>query len=134
MAISTYKPPATNFTLEDRKRLCNEWAKSNLSRSEFIRQHRLPKSFHNWCYKLLPSEQFKEIENDVVNQDQWLQVVTQEELKVNCKANSSIPNAIGAELIQINLQCNNLKFNFKMPIGQVITFIKEINDATTVVR
>ena len=134
MAISTYKPPAANFSLEDRKNLCNAWAKSNLSRSEFIRRHELPKSFHNWCYKFLPIEQTKAIESDAVKQEQWLQVIPQEELEESCKVNAPAANPISPELIQVNLHCNNLKFNFKMPIEQVIIFIKELNDATTIIR
>lgn len=134
MAISKYKPPAANFTLEDRKKLCNAWAESNLSRSEFIRKHQLPKSFHNWCYKLLPPEQTKEIENNIVNQEQWLQVVPQEKAEENHKANFPISRPIETELIQVNLHCNNIKFNLSLPIEQVIIFIKELNDATTIIR
>ena len=47
------KSLATQFTLEERKKLCNTWVKTNLSKSEFIRQNNLPYSFFAWCKKLL---------------------------------------------------------------------------------
>lgn len=134
MAISQYKPPAANFTLEDRKKLCNDWAKSNLSRSEFIRKHDLPKSFHHWCNKLLPLEQDKKIADNVVDPAQWLQIVPQKNTAKNHKRDILETSSIATEQIQVNFDCSNLKFNFNLSIEQAITFIKELNDATTVIR
>lgn len=123
------KSLATQFTLEERKKLCNTWVKTNLSKSEFIRQNNLPYSFFAWCKKLLINTPLTTAKSSTSDGDAWVQI-----LPKNTATNNIYQPRAALELVELKLSCNNLKVKFSIPSDQVITFIKEISNAATVIR
>ncbi len=131
MEVSTLESEklAAKFTLEERQKFCNAWSKTNISRSEFIRRNKLPKSFHYWCNQLLTTQPQIQEKCVTTDNDAWLQI-----LPKNGLSNTLERPQTTVEIIDLKLKCNNLEINFKIPHNQVITFIKELSNATAVIR
>lgn len=123
------KSSATQFAREERKKLCNAWVKTNLSKSEFIRQNNLPDSFYAWCKKLLINKPLTTAKSSTSDGDAWVQI-----LPKNTTTNNIDQPSAALELVELKLTCNNLGVKFSIPSDQVITFIKELSNATTVIR
>ena len=67
------------LSLEEKKKLCDEWQKSGLSRSAFMRERNLPPVFNHWCNKFLPkpgSAKISSIAPIAGPDDEWLKVTT----------------------------------------------------------
>lgn len=121
----------TKYTVEEKQKLCANWQNSGLSKNVFIKMHNLPKTFYLWCNDLLESESKPKKRTSTKytnNTNQWLRVASQFE---------QLPGTKHQELdstIEFRLRCNSIDFNFCMPIRQIIMFVKELCDATTVIR
>lgn len=118
------KISAAKFNFEERKKLCDSWTKTNLSRSEFIRQNNLPYSFHSWCRKLLTNKPLSAAKSSTSDGDSWIQILPKD----------NVTNIIEQPKTVLKLTCNNLEVNFSIPNDQIITFIKELSNATTIIR
>ena len=118
-----------NFTLEDKRKLCETWTKTTLSKNAFIKKHKLPRTFFSWCNKFLPNQSKEDTKIATVNNGQWLQVIPN-----NSSSKQRALEIKGLGPIKIELCCNNIALNLTIPAEQVITFIKELADATTIIR
>ncbi|MBY0415070.1 MAG: hypothetical protein K2Q18_12945 [Bdellovibrionales bacterium] len=118
------KISSAKFTFEERKKLCDAWAKTKLSRNEFIRQNNLPYSFHAWCRKLLTNKSLTAAKSPTGDSDSWIQILPKDK----------VVNIIEQPKTAMKLTCNNLTVNFSIPSDQIITFIKELSNATTIIR
>lgn len=113
---------ATEFSSEDRKKLCEDWAKTGLTKSEFLRQHNLPWSFFAWCRELLPNTNRP---GPKATKDDWIKVVPK---------NNSIDKQQNSNLLELRILCSAMVINLQIPQNQVIDFIKELSDAAAVIR
>jgi len=123
-SILTYSNPKSKFTLEQKKKLCADWAKTNLSRSEFIRQNNLPKTFHLWCNDLLPPGH-KQKKRDV---NKWIQVIPK------IKPDKLDQQQSDLSKVEVKIVCNDFQMSLSVPTNKVGTFIKELFNASTVIR
>jgi len=154
MATNHHDTILSTLNLTEKLALCEAWKKSNLSRSEFIRQHNLPQSFHYWCNKLLTnnfalkttkvnsnatehirqqkSETSMPNNNDSASSGtSWVQIVPkykQTELQ-SCPDISHYSDLIKAEII-----VNGIKVILHLPFLQTTSFIKELNNAAPTIR
>lgn len=129
MATTNPSKRTTPYSLEDKLKLCQTWQQTNLSRNKFIKQNGLPSSFHEWCNTLLPKAMAIN-ENGAVesNPEPWLEVVSGGADALN-KQQEPL-----SELIDFKVTCNDLIFNFCMPINKAIIFIRSLSNATTAIR
>lgn len=128
--------PGNILTWEDKRKLCEAWKKTNLSRNAFIKKHSLPHAFHYWCNKLWPGKKLStnhtknvSLADSATDNEQWMQVIPTETPKVQCLLPTDKP-----ETIKVALRCNNIDLKVNIPIEQIITFIKELANATTAIR
>ena len=123
--ISKSKSNIYLLSAEEKKILCEDWQKTGLSRSVFIRERNLPPVFNHWCNQFLPKPE-KSTANSTLSDDKWL--------KINAvKPISSMPMLDKQQLMEFGLTFNALKLNFSMPMEQVIHFIRGLHDATTII-
>jgi hypothetical protein len=133
MAATTLaKKPASSISLIERKRLCEAWQKTNLSRSEFIRRNGLPDSFHSWCTKLLSSTNPKKIMNTatgIKTDEKWMQIIPSN------VSNDYQPHIQTSQRsTEFKLICNDINLSFCMPMDQIINFVRGLCHAATVIR
>ena len=114
------------LSTDEKLKLCQEWQKTGLSRSAFMRERNLPPVFNHWCNKFLPKPQptkINPIDPVIEKRSDWLEV----------KPTNSVLSELkpaDPQLMEFGLTCHDLQLNFCMPMGQVINFIKELCDAT----
>lgn len=125
MISNTISKKHKPYTLDEKKKLCEAWQKTKLSKSQFMRQNSLPSAFFEWCNLVLPVTNNNKDPSQL--KDNWLQVVQSDTSKNIC---SNIPS----DPIEFKLTCHTMEFSFCMPLKKIISFIKELNYATTVIR
>lgn len=67
------------LSTDEKKKLCEDWQKTGLSKSAFMREHNLPPVFNHWCNKFLPkpgSVKISSIAPIAGPDDEWLKVTT----------------------------------------------------------
>ena len=119
------------LSVDEKKKLCEEWQSTGLSRSAFMRERNLPPVFNNWCNKFLAKPQPVKtpmVEPVTEPNSEWL------ELKSANSASSIKQKPREPQLMEFGLSCNALKLTFCMPMEQVINFVKELCHATTTVQ
>jgi len=117
------------LSLEEKKKLCEEWQKSGLSRSAFMRERNLPPVFNHWCNKLLPKSSPVKIASAgpvIEPNSDWLEIKPTNSASLKQKLSDP-------QLMEFVLTCHDLQLNFCMPMAQVINFVKELHHATTIV-
>lgn len=107
------------FSLEEKQELCQEWQKTNLSRSQFIRQNNLPKAFHTWCNKFL-GQQLAPTENAA-----WLPIVAKAKRKTLMSETAQL---------ELKISCAGMLISLSIPNSQATNFIKEIANAGPAIR
>jgi hypothetical protein len=120
--------------LEDRIKFCKAWQKTTLSKSEFIRQHNLPSTFHTWCNKLLggtKSANAQQISAATQPDESWAQIIPN---NVSSNYRPSLQSGAPQAPTEFKLICNDINFSFCMPIEQIVNFIKGLCHATTAIR
>lgn len=121
------------FSLEDKIRLCKAWNKTKLSRSAFMREHDLPKTFHNWCNKFLTT--LKPIKNKNKTGSkitkQWIPIISKPD---NNNTHTEEKQEEQARNLKLYFKLAEVELTCCMSIEQAIVFIKELSHATTVIR
>jgi hypothetical protein len=120
------------LTPEEKRQLCIDWRQSGLSQSAFMRERGLPSVFTHWCKKFLSrpkdnSRQSKATEAGLADND-WLSINS------ICADMQHTPISNGERLIEFSVKCNDMSLSFGLPIFEVVNFIKELSNATTVIR
>ena len=130
MAIVQSKQAALLLSCEDRKKICEAWSKSNLSRSEFIRRNNLPNAFHNWCNKLLSNAQVPARKETLpISKERFIEVVPDAEPN-----NGPILINKAPETILVNINTKELCCTVNVPAEKLLTVLKEICHAAATIR
>lgn len=115
-----------SYSLDDKIMLCREWQQTGLSRNKFIKQKGLPGSFHEWCNNLIPQLPLISSTSAVIEPNRWLEIVPKDIVKTHLENKT--------DGIDFKLRCNNLELKFCMPMDRIISFVKELNNATSIIR
>ncbi len=134
VANTLAKNLTTPVSLEDRIKFCKAWQKTNLSRSEFMRQHNLPSTFHSWCNKLLNSAKptnTAKASSTALTEETWMQIIPN---NASSDYRPHLQSSTQQLPTEFKLICNDIRFSFCMPMDQIVNLIKELCDATTTIR
>lgn len=120
------------LTPEEKKQLCIDWRQSGLSQSAFMRERGLPSVFTHWCKKFLsrPTNNLKQAKETgpALADNEWLAINS------ICANMQHTPISNSERLIEFSVKCNDMSLSFGLPIFEVVNFIKELSNATTVIR
>jgi len=132
--VAVPKKAQSAFSLEEKKKFCEDWRKTNLSRSEFIRRNNLPSTFHGWCNKLLENPlpvKTSKASPIMQDNDKWLQLTPGNSSN---NPQSQQKQVKSQDSTEFKLICNDIRLIFCMPMDQIILFTKELYHATTTIR
>ena len=102
---------------DEKKILCEEWKISNKSKRDFCKEKNIPiATFFAWCNKLWPEEK----------------KASRQLLPVKIKPCDFTDKSDQTEFEIILL--NGSKLHFRLATKKIVSFIKELSDAATIIR